>query len=95
MACHFTGFDSSWGVGFFGFWVERVVISVLLAGLCVVVCFGSCLLFFLCFFVFSLLCFCVGQARFGHIKIVSVTTFFLIKNILSHGREKTAYGNKS
>jgi len=44
--------------------------------------------FFQCFSSFSHLCSCVGQALFGHIKIVSVTAFFLMKNVLRHDREK-------
>ena len=37
---------------------------------------------------FSPLCSCVGQVLFGRIKIVFVTDFFLMKNVLRHGREK-------
>jgi len=44
--------------------------------------------FFQCFSVFNPLCSCVGQALFGRIKFVSVTAFFLMKNVLRHGREK-------
>ena len=44
--------------------------------------------FIQCFSVFSPLCSCVDQALFGRIKIVSVTAFFLMKNVLRHGREK-------
>jgi hypothetical protein len=59
-----------------------------LAAVCViVVCSHLCVRFFsvslLLFF-----CSCVGQTLFGRIKIVSVTTFFLMKNVLRHGREK-------
>jgi len=46
-------------------------------------------MFFQCFFIFSPLCSCVGQALLARIKIVSVTAFFLMKNVLRHGREKT------
>ena len=56
------------------------------AAVCVVVVFVC--VFFQCFSSFSHLCSCVGQALFGHIKIVSVTAFFLMKNVLRHGREK-------
>ena len=52
VVCFFAGFGCSCGVGFFGFWVERVVLPVLLAAICVVVlCPGLCLVFsvFLCF----------------------------------------------
>jgi len=41
-----------------------------------------------CFSVFSPLCSCVGQVLFGRIKIVFVTAFFLMKNVLRHGCEK-------
>ena len=44
--------------------------------------------FLLYFSVFSPLCSCVGQALFGRIKIVYVTAFFLMKNVLRHGCEK-------
>ena len=44
--------------------------------------------FLQCFSIFSSLCSCVGQALFGRIKFVSVTDFFLMKNVLRHGREK-------
>ena len=60
---------------------------VLLAGFGVGVSFRLCV-FFQCFSIFSTLCSCVGQALFGRIKIVSVTAFFLMKNVLRHGREK-------
>ena len=46
------------------------------------------LLFLQCFFFFSPLCSCVGQVMFGRNKIMSVTAFFLMKNVLRHGREK-------
>ena len=46
--------------------------------------------FFQCFFIFSFLCSCVGQTLLGHIKIVCVTIFLLMKNVLRHGREKNA-----
>ena len=45
LAFLFAGFGCSCGVGFFG-WVERVVLSVLLAAVCVVVCSRLCLCFF-------------------------------------------------
>ena len=52
-------------------------------------CFFSLVCAFLQYFsVFSHLCSCVGQALFGRIKIVLVTAFFLMKNVLRHGREK-------
>ena len=51
-------------------------------------CVLACVWFFQCFFVFSPLCFCVGQALSGHIRILSVIAFFLMKNVLRHGREK-------
>jgi hypothetical protein len=50
---------------------------------CVFVC-----TFLQCFYVFSLLWSCVGQVLFDHIKSVSVTVFFLMKNVLRHGHEK-------
>ena len=52
---------------------------------CVVVVF-SC--FCVVFLFFSQLCSCAGQALFGRIKIVSVIAFFLMKNVLRHGRKK-------
>ena len=45
-------------------------------------------MFFQCFSIFSHLCSCAGQALLDRIEIVSVTTFFLMKNVLRHGREK-------
>ena len=50
LAFLFAGFGCSCGVCFFG-WVERIVLSVLLAAVCVVVCSRLCLCFsvFLCF----------------------------------------------
>ena len=61
-----------------GWWVERVVLPVVLAAACVVgVSFFCVCAFFHCFSVISPLCSCVGQALFGRIKIVSVTVFFL------------------
>ena len=49
----------------------------------------------MCFFSVSLLLVllfsCVGQALFGRIKIVYVTAFFLMKNVLRHGREKEVW----
>ena len=56
------------------------------AAVCVVVVFVCA--FFQCFSSFSPLCSYVGQALFGHIKIMSVTILFLMKNVLKHGREK-------
>ena len=44
-----------------------------------------------CFFsvsFFSPLCSCIGQALLGRFKIMSVTAFLLMKNMLRHGREK-------
>ena len=49
---------------------------------CVFVC-----TFLQCFSIFSPLWSCIGQVLFGHIKSVSVTAFFLMKNVLRHGRE--------
>ena len=76
-------------MGSFGLWVERVVLPVLFAVVRVVavfsrlcVCFSSVSLFF------SPLCSCVDQVLFGGIKIVFVTYFFLMKNVLRHYREK-------
>ena len=82
-------------MGTFGLWVvERVVLPVLLAAVRVVavfsrVCVRLCA-FFQCFSIFSPLCSCVGQVMFGRIKIVFVTAFFLMKNVLRHGCEKGA-----
>ena len=56
--------------------------------LSVLLCVLACVCVFQCFSVFSPLCSCVGQALFGRIKFVSVTVFFLMKNVLRHGREK-------
>ena len=77
-------------MGTFGLWVvERVVLPVLLAAVRVVAVFSRvCVCFFQCFSIFSPLCSCVGQVLFGRIKIVFVTAFFLMKNVLRHGREK-------
>ena len=61
---------------------------MLLAGCGSGVSFSSVSVFFQCFSIFSSLCSCVGQIVFGRIKIVSVTAFFLMKNVLRHGREK-------
>jgi hypothetical protein len=77
----------------FGLWVERVVLPVLLVltVVCDVAVFSRLCV---CFFsvslvlVLSLLCSCVGQTMFGHIKIVSVTVFFLMKNMFRYRREK-------
>ena len=52
------------------------------------VCFLFVCIFFQCFFSSSPLYFCVGQALFGCIKIVYVTSFLLMKNLLRHGCEK-------
>ena len=49
----------------------------------------ACLYFlFSVSFIFSPLCPCVGQVLFGRNKFVYVTAFFLMKNVLRHGREK-------
>jgi len=71
----------AWGVGCA---LCPLCVALLLSvlSLCVVC------VFFQCFSSFSHLCSCVGQALFGYIKIVSVTAFFLMKNVLRHGREK-------
>ena len=53
-----------------------------------VVFFYLCVCFFSVFFIFSFLCSCVGQTLLGHIKIVCVTAFLLMKNMFKHGREK-------
>jgi len=50
--------------------------------------FLVCVYLFQYFSIFSLLCYCVGQALFGRIKIVSVIAFFLMKNVLRHGRNR-------
>ena len=63
------------------------VVFVALA-ICVFVC-----TFLQCFSVFSPLWSCVGQALFGRIKSVSVTVFFLMKNVLRHGCEKNLTPN--
>ena len=77
-------------VGFwFVVWVVLFVIPVLLCCCSWCLCvFLSVCTFFQCFFIFSPLWSCVGQSLFGRIKIVSVTAFFLMKNVLRHGREK-------
>ena len=51
-------------------------------------CFLVCVHFFSISFFISL-CSCVGQALLGCIKIVYVTAFFLMKNVLRHGCEKS------
>ena len=51
-------------------------------------CFMCLSVFFLQCFFLSPLCSCVGQVLFGRNKFVSVTAFFLMKNVLRHGREK-------
>ena len=66
-------------------------------------CFFCCLwpfvslsVFFLqCFFFVSPLCSCVVQVLFGRNKVVSVTAFFLMKNVLRHGREKNVWTVKN
>jgi len=47
--------------------------------------------FFQCFSIVSPLYSCVGQTLFGRIKIVSVTAFFLMKNVFRHGHEKEGF----
>ena len=74
-------------MGSFGLWAERVVLPVLLVVVCVVVVSRLCV-FFQRFSIFIPLCSCVGQTRFGRIKIMSVIAFFLIKNVFKHGCEK-------
>ena len=74
-------------MGFFGLWVELVVFPMLLAAVRVVAVFSRlCVHFFQCFSIFGPLCSCVGQVLFGRIKIVFVTAFLLMKNMLRHGR---------
>ena len=64
------------------FAVVRVVVAFL----------RSCVHFFLqCFLFFSPSYSCVGQALLGRIKIVYVTIFLLMKNVLRHGREKHCF----
>ena len=48
-------------------------------------------MFFQCFSIFSPLCSCAGQDLLDRIEIVSVTTFFLMKNVLRHGRKKKIF----
>ena len=43
---------------------------------------------FQCFSSFSLLCSSIGQVLFGHIKIMSVTVLFLMKNMLGRKKKK-------
>ena len=64
---------------------SRVALLLFVVSLCFLVCVY---VFFQCFSIVSLLCSCVCQALFGRIKIVSVTAFFLMKNVLRHDREK-------
>ena len=66
----------------FGWQVWSALLFLALA-VCVFVC-----TFLQYFSVFSPLWSCIGQVLFGHIKSVSVTAFFLMKNVLWHGREK-------
>ena len=75
-----------------GFWVV-VCVGAFVIYLCIaLMVFMLCLLIFVCvfsvFLFFSPLCSYVDQVLFGRIKIVSVTVFFLMKNMLRHGREK-------
>jgi len=54
----------------------------------------ACLYFFFSVsFIFSPLCSCVGQVLFGRNKFVSVTAFFLMKNVLRLRREKISTTN--
>ena len=69
-------------VQLFGWQVWSALLFLALA-VCVFVC-----TFLQYFSVFSPLWSCIGQVLFGHIKSVSVTAFFLMKNVLRHGREK-------
>ena len=87
----FAGFSCSGGVSSLGVWAERVVLSVLLAVVRIVVVFSRLCALLLCFSVFSPLCSCAGKALFGRIKIMSITTFFLMKNVLRHCREKKTF----
>ena len=57
--------------------------------LCCCSVFSLVCAFLQCFSVFSLLCSCVGQALLGRIKFVSIIASFLMKNVLSHSREKS------
>ena len=77
--------------GLFG--VSSLSMLLLLSACCVsgygrFVC--SSVLFLQCFFIFSPLSSCIGQVLFGRHKFVSVTAFFLMKNMLRHGVEKNA-----
>ena len=76
------------GAGSLGLWVERVVLPLLLAVVYIFIVFSRLCVFLQCFSVFSPLCSCVGQSLLGRIKIVSVTAFFLMENVLRLGREK-------
>ena len=84
-------------VGFwFVVWVVPFVIPVLLCCCSWCLCvFLSVCMFFQYFSIFNPLCFCVCQALFGRIKIVSVTAFFLMKNVLRHGREKNSHNSET
>lgn len=69
-------------MGSFGLRVVCVVTPVLLVVACVV-CF-SFVCIFQCFADVGPLCSCVCQGLSEHIKIVYVTTFFIIKNMIRH-----------
>ena len=74
-------------------WVPLVCgLSALFSPCCLLLYVLSLCLVCVCFFSVSLfsflLCSCVGQTRFGRIKIMSVIAFFLIKNVFKHGCEK-------
>ena len=76
-------------VQLFGWQVWSALLFLALA-VCVFVC-----TFLQYFSVFSPLWSCIGQVLFGHIKSVSVTAFFLMKNVLRHGREKKNIKSKT
>ena len=76
-------------MGTFGLWVvERVVLPVLLAAVRVVAVFSRVCVRFFSVSLFLVLCalvlvkLCLAASR------LSVTAFFLMKNVLRHGREK-------
>ena len=50
--------------------------------------FSFVCMFFQCLSIFSPLCSCASQALLDRIKIVYVTAFLLMKNVLRHGRGK-------
>ena len=52
----FAGFGCSCGVGSFGLWVERVVLAVLLAVVCVVVVCSRLCLYFFSVYLFLVIC---------------------------------------